>query len=41
MLDFSQEEAINLNLLQFTVGDRAFVFDLSLGICIHDFGDMK
>ena len=42
ILDFSVESSINMNLLQFTVRDRAFIFDLSNnGQCIHDYADMQ
>ena len=41
IVDFSKKEQINRNLLQVTIGQRAFVIDLDQKNCIYDFCDME
>ena len=40
IINYSDEEHINRNLMQLTVGDRAFIINLKTNECVYDFPDM-
>ena len=40
IVDFTQEQMINRNLLQLTIGDRACIIDLAERTIMLDFCDM-
>ena len=40
MLDYTNPKMYNKNMIQLTVGDRAFIINLESRQCLHDFADM-